>query len=127
MHSAFFSAANFSFWQRKIYSYLPSVERERLIHSYKNACDIENPIEEAEKSVDSSYSFEENPYFVLVPVVSRSGNHFLASGSISFEGALIFGFFEEEKDGALVAVNLVYLGFLISKNNHFLLPFLCFN
>ncbi|KAD5961895.1 hypothetical protein E3N88_13368 [Mikania micrantha] len=48
-HSAFFSAANFSFWQRKIYSYLPSVELERPIRYYKNTCDIENPTEEAEK------------------------------------------------------------------------------
>ncbi|KAL8241226.1 hypothetical protein R6Q59_014581 [Mikania micrantha] len=48
-HSAFFSAANFSFWQRKIYSYLPSVELERPIHYYNNTCDIENPTEESEK------------------------------------------------------------------------------
>ncbi|KAI3809255.1 hypothetical protein L1987_25226 [Smallanthus sonchifolius] len=47
-HSAFLSGAHFSFWQRMIYSYLPS-ELERRIDYYKSTYDIENPVEEVDK------------------------------------------------------------------------------
>ncbi|KAD5961888.1 hypothetical protein E3N88_13361 [Mikania micrantha] len=49
-HSAFLSGANFSFWQQKIYSYLPDSDQERPIdHFSNNIYDVENPVNEVEK------------------------------------------------------------------------------
>ncbi|GJY43487.1 accelerated cell death 6-like protein [Tanacetum coccineum] len=44
-NSAFLSGAHFSFWQRKIYSYLPS-ELQCPVDYYKSIGDTENPVEE---------------------------------------------------------------------------------
>ncbi|KAD5961898.1 hypothetical protein E3N88_13371 [Mikania micrantha] len=49
-HSAFLSGTNFSFWQQKIYSYLPDSDQERPIdHFSNNIYDVENPANEVEK------------------------------------------------------------------------------
>ncbi|KAD5961900.1 hypothetical protein E3N88_13373 [Mikania micrantha] len=49
-HSAFLSGANFSFWQQKIYLYLPEGDQERPFDQYNNIYDVENPNMEVEKA-----------------------------------------------------------------------------